>query len=254
MHLVTTTKVLIQKFREEGRVLLLEKVTLFCEEHGITIPDMSSPHIGGRDRVGKDPITMGHHLQVDIFMGTIDAQLQELNTRFKEDTIELLILSTALDPRDDYKSFKVEDICKLTEKYYPSDFTEQEKLHLRFQLQNYELDNFKHPEFQNLTTISELCQVLNKTRKSGIYPLVDKLIRLILTLPISTATTGRAFSAMKLVKTTLRNRMEDDFLASLLITYNEKDITRSFDADSIIDAFNDMKEHWVQFKMPHFSR
>ncbi|KAI8559941.1 hypothetical protein RHMOL_Rhmol04G0215800 [Rhododendron molle] len=112
-------------------------------------------------------------------MGTIDSQLQELNTKFKEDTIELLILSTTLDPRDGYKSFKVEDICKLAEKYYPSDFTEQEKLH---------------------------------------------------------------------------NRMEDDFLESLLITYIEKDIAKSFDADSIIDAFNDMKEHRIQFKMPHFSR
>ncbi|KAI8546825.1 hypothetical protein RHMOL_Rhmol07G0149500 [Rhododendron molle] len=93
-------------------------------------------------------------------MGTIDSQLQELNARFKEDAIELLILSTTLDPRDGYKSFKVENICKLAEKYYPSDFTE----------------------------------------------------------------------------------MEDDFLASLLITYIEKDIARSFDADSIIDAFNDMKK------------
>ncbi|KAI8546826.1 hypothetical protein RHMOL_Rhmol07G0149500 [Rhododendron molle] len=122
-------------------------------------------------------------------MGTIDSQLQELNARFKEDAIELLILSTTLDPRDGYKSFKVENICKLAEKYYPSDFTEQEKLHLKFQLQNYELDIFKYPEFQNLTTISELCQVLNKTRKSAIYPLVDKLIRLILTLAVSTTTT-----------------------------------------------------------------
>ena len=42
---------------------------------------------------------------------------------------------------------------------------------------------------------------------------------------------------MKLVKSKLRNRMEDDFLASYLITYIEKDITRDFDVESIIDAF-----------------
>ncbi|KAL7220424.1 hypothetical protein ACSBR2_013331 [Camellia fascicularis] len=34
---------------------------------------------------------------------------------------------------------------------------------------------------------------------------------------------------MKLVKSKLRNRMEDGFLASYLITYIEKDITRGFD-------------------------
>ena len=60
-------------------------------------------------------------------MYTIDSQLQELNNRFKEDTVELLIRSTSLDPRGGYSSFNIEDICKLAEKYYPMDFTEQEK-------------------------------------------------------------------------------------------------------------------------------
>jgi hypothetical protein len=50
----------------------------------------------------------------------------------------------------------------------------------------------------------------------NIYPLVDRLIRFILTLPVSTATTERAFSAMKIVKISLRNRIENDFLASYL--------------------------------------
>ena len=55
-------------------------------------------------------------------------------------------------------------------------------------------------------------------------------------------TTERAFSAMKCVKTRLRNRMEDDYLANFLITYIEKDIAQGLDTDSIIDAFNNKKE------------
>ena len=50
----------------------------------------------------------------------------------------------------------------------------------------------------------------------NIYPLVDRLIRFILTLPVSTATTERAFSAMKIVKISLHNRIENDFLTSYL--------------------------------------
>lgn len=76
-----------------------------------------------------------------------------------------------------------------------------------------------------------------KTRKSTIYPLVDKLIRLVLILPVSTATTECAFFAMKIVKIRLRNRMEDDFISNYLLAYIEKDIARDFDVDSIIDAF-----------------
>jgi hypothetical protein len=53
-------------------------------------------------------------------------------------------------------------------------------------------------------------------KEKNIYPLVDRLIRFILTLPVSTATTERAFSAMKIVKISLRNRIKNDFLASYL--------------------------------------
>ncbi|KAL7258825.1 hypothetical protein ACSBR1_004853 [Camellia fascicularis] len=59
---------------------------------------------------------------------------------------------------------------------------------------------------------------------------------------------------MKLVKSKLRNRIEDSFLASYLITYVEKDITRGFDVDSIIHAFDIMKERRAQLKMPNFNK
>jgi hypothetical protein len=63
-----------------------------------------------------------------------------------------------------------------------------------------------------------------------------------LSLTISLATIERAFSAMKIVKTSLRNKMEDDFLTDSLIIYIEKEITEKFSIDSIIDDFCDMQE------------
>ena len=50
----------------------------------------------------------------------------ELNNRFIEQTLELLTLSSALNPIDAFKSFKIEDICSLSERLYPQDFTEIE--------------------------------------------------------------------------------------------------------------------------------
>ena len=81
---------------------------------------------------------------------------------------------------------------------------------------------------------------------------MDRLIRLVLTLSVSIKTIERAFFTMKLVKTRLRNKMEDDFLTSYMIAYIEKDIAQTFIVDSIIDEFNTMKERRVQFKMPKF--
>jgi hypothetical protein len=94
-----------------------------------------------------------------------------------------------------------------------------------------------HPKLQNMSSIADLCQRLVETEKSTIYPLVDKLIRLILTLPVSTTTTERAFSAIKIVKTRLHNQMEDDFLVNYLIVYIEKEIAERFTIDMIIDNF-----------------
>jgi len=84
----------------------------------------------------------------------------------------------------------------------------------------------KHSDFQNMSTLSELCKGLAISGKSKIYNLIDRLIRVVLTIPISTTTIKRPFSAMKLVKTRLRSGIEDEFLAGHLVVYIEKEIAR----------------------------
>jgi hypothetical protein len=91
-------------------------------------------------------------------------------------------------------------------------------------------------------TTSELCRGLASSGKSKIYHLVDRLIRLVLTLLVSTTTTERAFSTMKHVKTRLRNRMEDELLADNLVVYIEKEIAKNFTVEMIMDEFYSMKD------------
>lgn len=76
---------------------------------------------------------------------------------------------------------------------------------------------------------------------------LGRLIRLVLILPVSTATTERAFSAMKLVKTRLRNKMEDGFLRDCLITYIEKEIAMEFTTDELIDDFDAIQTRRAKF-------
>jgi hypothetical protein len=89
-----------------------------------------------------------------------------LNNRFNEQAIELFKLSTTLDPKNSYKLLSVEDIRLLVGKFYPEDFSDQEKIHLRFQLQHYELDAPNHPKVKNMSSIADLCQGLVETEKS----------------------------------------------------------------------------------------
>ena len=53
---------------------------------------------------------------------------------------------------------------------------------------------------------------------------------------------------IKIVKTSLRNRIEDDFLVNYLIIYIEKEIAERFTIDMISDGLYSMKERRAQLK------
>ncbi|XP_073016062.1 uncharacterized protein [Primulina eburnea] len=149
MDLVSTTKELFLRLRNDGFDILLSYVKSFCTRLDVDIPEMSSHYKHStRSCKKKDTITVEHHFHYDIFNVAIDFQLEELNSRFSDETVELLILSSALDPKDNFKWFNIDKICTLAEKYYPEDFTEQERHHLRCQLQHFELDVVCHEHFE----------------------------------------------------------------------------------------------------------
>ena len=129
MHLVSTTKSLIQNLRDDGWESLLASVISFCEELEIDIPNMNARYTKGRGkyRIQDEDLTMEHHFRIGIFIVAIDFQLQELKSRFCELTTELVILSSALNPKDAFRLFKIVDIYNLVKKYYPKDFTEHEQ-------------------------------------------------------------------------------------------------------------------------------
>ena len=48
--------------------------------------------------------------------------------------------------------------------------------------------------------------------------------------------------------------MKDDALTDSLITYIKRRIVQQIDVDSIIDAFDEMKDRWAQFHMCRINR
>ncbi|XP_073041798.1 uncharacterized protein [Primulina eburnea] len=132
-------------------------------------------------------------------------------------------------------------------RFYPQDFTSDEKERLEMQLKHYEHNVVIGPYYKSLSTLSELCQWLVKTKKADIYDLVFRVIVLVLTLPVSTATTERSFSAMNIVKTRLRSKMEDAFLSDALMIFIEKEIAKNICIDTIIEDFENFKERRIPF-------
>ncbi|KAL9677950.1 hypothetical protein QQ045_015788 [Rhodiola kirilowii] len=239
MNLVSSTKALLQALRDDGWDSFYRSVQQFGEHHGLEMPNMDAAYSMGTGRGCQqhDVVTNEHYYHFDVFNVIIDVQLMELHDRFTEQGIELLTLSSAFDPKNQFKNFDMEKICRLAEKFYPKDFDASEVRALMLQLEHYKHQVVFDKDFQKLSSLAQLCRRLVEVDLAKLFPLVDRLIRLVLTLPVSTATTERAFSAMKIIKTRLRNKMEDGYLSGCMMLHIEKEYVDDIDSETVIDHF-----------------
>jgi hypothetical protein len=95
--------------------------------------------------------------------------------------------------------------------------------------------------FLELQGIGDLVRKMVKTKKDVIYSLVYLLVKLVLILPVATATVERIFSIMKYVNNQLRNRMRDQWMNDCLLTYIESDVFDSIENENIMQRFQNMK-------------
>ncbi|XP_015162385.1 uncharacterized protein [Solanum tuberosum] len=226
---------------------LKEMVEAFCIKHGISLPNFDDPYANsGRSRRKVVICTTLHHYRVDVFYKIIDWQLQELNDRFNEVTSDLLNGVSCLNPIDSFSSFDIKKIMRMAE-LYPDDFDGSNMRALENQLVNYIIDVRDIDErFSNLGGLGELSRKLVETKKHLTYSLVFLLVKFALLLPVATATVERAFSAMKIIKNDLRNRMDDEFLDGCIVPYVEKKVFKDVSNECIMKTFQEMKCRRVQ--------
>ncbi|GJZ91824.1 zinc finger MYM-type protein 1-like protein [Tanacetum coccineum] len=177
--------------------------------------DMAESH----SKSHRNKVTNQHHFEVDIFNTVLDMQIQEFGDRFRESSTELLENMAALSPHSSFTNFNVSNLVKLSE-MYPHDFTYMERLRLPTDLAEI-MSNDK--DFSELSSISKLASLMVEKNKHIFHPLVYRLLKLALILPVATATVERCFSKMKLVKTDLRNRMGEEYFNGALIYAIEKE-------------------------------
>ena len=117
MALVRTAKSRIQELRDNGWDAFLQKVTLFCNKHGIQVPIMEDNYVPyGRSTRFARPQTNDDHFRREVFLGVIDQISQELENRFDEINMELLSCMSALNPANSFAAFDAQKVCKLASK------------------------------------------------------------------------------------------------------------------------------------------
>ncbi|XP_019108188.1 uncharacterized protein LOC104907649 [Beta vulgaris subsp. vulgaris] len=241
MSFVSLTKDRLQKLRDHGWERFLEMVTSFCAKNEIDVVDMNDLYIPrGRSKRFFAKVPNLHRFRVEMFLSVIDLQLQELNNRFDEKNMELLICMSCLNPINSFEAFDTQKWLRLAE-FYPKEFPCNDMTTLRHELQYFYDDMKKEARFGGVNDINELSMMLVETKKHHSYKLVYLLIILVLILPVATASVERVFTSMTYVKNKLRNSMGDQLLNDSLVTFLERDLFVQVSDDDVLKCFQSMK-------------
>jgi hypothetical protein len=241
MELVQDVKFRLATMRDNGWDSLLEEVQQFCISKSILVPNMDDEiPVRGRNRLEGRTITNLHYYRAKIFYVLIDKICVEMNHLFGDSNQEVLSCFSCLDPKNSFSKFDVEKLSRLAE-IYSADFSNGDRSMLRDQLETYVLHLRNHVAFSACKDVESLAAKMVETEKHLVFSLVYKLIELALLLPMSTTSVERAFSAMKIIKSKLRNKINDDWFNHLMVCYTEREIFKSLDDVVITRRFHAFK-------------
>lgn len=151
-----------------------------------------------------------------LFFECVDTTLSDLHNRFQSNVLEHLatVENFIVDPQKINTSIIIE--------YYGSDF-DGTKLELH---RNIMLDVAKAKNF-NISSVSDAIDFLKQeVYLQDLVPEIVKLIKIMLTVPVSSCTAERSFSALGRLKTFLRSTMTQTRLndVALLNVHKQEEI------------------------------
>ena len=169
----------MQHLRTEGWNQFLQKVTLFCNKHGVEVPTMEGNYVPfGRSRRFVQNQTNDDHFRREVYIGVIDKISQELDSRFDEVNMELLSCMSALNPSNSFASFDAQKVRRLAE-FYPKDIFGSDLVRLELQLDTY-IDVMRHDDrFSGLENLVDLSVKLVETNRHNVYDLVYLLLKMV---------------------------------------------------------------------------
>ena len=181
------------------------------------------------------------------YFQAIDTVVGELENRFTQENflvvrkIEDLLLNSANNKPVPLP----EELCSL---YHKDIDFEKLKLHLQMLPDAIKAVSFDGIQIREVTKIQTICDVLNQQPSiKAMLSEVHKLILLYLTIPVTTATAERSFSALKRIKTYLRNSMTQQRLNHCMLLHIHHKQTDNLDLYLIAKDFIQKNERRRKF-------
>jgi hypothetical protein len=166
-----------------------------------------------------------------VFLPFIDNCLFQMRERFKQHHNQSLQLVSLMPALCDKRSFNdIKDGVTFYASLLPCGTDAVEAEFLRWQ--HYWTRNEK-PDAEKPSSVVEALRVANQLCT---YPAISTLLRIFATLPVTTATCERSFSALKYLKTYLRSTISEDRLNGLSLLFVNRDLPLQY--DRVIEEFS----------------
>ena len=91
-------------------------------------------------------------------------------------------------------------------------------------------------------TVQDMLVAIKDHDLNNVYPNLTVLYLILGTIAVSSATSERSFSRLKLIKSYLRSTMAEERLSSLALISIERDFADTVDFDTVIDTFSAMSQ------------
>ena len=102
------------------------------------------------------------------------------------------------------------------------------------------------PEVKRITSTRTVCSAMLLSNYRSTFTEIHKLLRLYLTVPITSATSERAFSTLRRVFTNLRSTMTEKRLNNCVLFHVHKDIVDELDLVPIARSFVSLNEERIR--------
>ena len=185
--------------------------------------------------------TLDEFMCSEIYFPVIDTALAELRRRFSADNIAMLDAICALMPGSD--NFLDADILHPMATHYNSNIDDfnlelrQMKRMIARKTSNNTMPDFDS-EGDKLVAFANFVSKYNE----AFYEL-NRLIRIAVTLPVTSVEAERSFSCLKLIKTHLRTTMLDGRLSDIAVLSVHSQRANLMDLDLVIDKFANTYPH-----------
>lgn len=174
----------------------------------------------------------------DVYFEIVRAVRQHIQRRFGSlRNLQFITLCDTSCFQDFCKQFPSEAFTVLEAGPY-ADLFDLAVLHTELELL------YKDPELRAQGPANVL-RAIQQQSITDSYREVVRLLQLTLTLPITTATCERTFSALKRIKTSQRNKINDDRLSSLAVIAIERDLASKVPNVEVINHFASTKNRKI---------